>query len=431
MDNKNICIHTLGCKLNFSESATLGRLLKEKGHTITTQNAHIHIINTCAVTEVAEKKSKYLVHKIKNQNPNAKILLMGCYATLESVQKIENEVDIIFVNKDKLSIVEQIDTIFDEQKKSKIRTNLSRNATFFSSYSLKERTRSFLKIQDGCDYHCTYCTVAKARGESRSDEIENVVKNAQIIVNQSIAEIILTGVNIGDFRTKKGENFYDLLVALGKISLLKRLRISSIEPNLLTNEIIDLVANSEQILPHFHIPLQSGCDAILQKMKRRYNVQLFADKVLYIKEKMPNACIAADVICGFPTETEEQFKETYNFINSLPISMLHVFPYSLRPDTPAAEMEGHIPNTVKQKRAQKLLELSGQKKKFFYDQHQGKILNGLIENKNKNGYLTGLTDNYIRFQIPYNKLIINQIVKIQLTELDQNGVYFCQLIENH
>jgi threonylcarbamoyladenosine tRNA methylthiotransferase MtaB len=422
--NKKIAIKTLGCKLNFSESASMERLLTEQGHTVLLKNdqADVFIINSCAVTENAEKKCRQYVHQIKKKYPQAKIVLVGCYSALKNAKLIENEVDLLLGSSDKMNVIQEINRLFTPPRCGLDPQSPADNA-FFSSYSIFERTRSFLKIQDGCDYFCTYCTVAAARGRSRSDSIENVLDNAQKIVENGIKEIVLAGVNIGDFQTKKGENFFDLLQSLTKVEGLKRLRISSIEPNLLTKEIIDFTANSNIILPHFHIPLQSGCNDILAKMKRRYLRELFAEKLSYIKEKMPHACIAADVIVGFPGETEEQFMETYHFIKSLPISMLHVFPYSKRPDTLAYALPNHLTNACKNERAKRLIFLSDEKKAVFYRENKGKLFHALIESKNENGFLQGFTENYIRVKLPYNKHYINEILKVKLLTVDGKGVY--------
>jgi threonylcarbamoyladenosine tRNA methylthiotransferase MtaB len=421
--SKTVSIKTLGCKLNFSESAAMERLLTEQGYVVLSKNedADIFIINSCAVTETAEKKCRQYIHQIKKNYPQAKIVLVGCFSALENVKSIENEIDLLLGSTDKMNVVQGINRLFDKGNSVVATQN---DDAFFSSYSISERTRSFLKIQDGCDYFCSYCTVAAARGRSRSDSIENVIVNVQKIVENGVKEIVLTGVNIGDFRTEKGEDFFDLLQKIVKIDKLKRLRISSIEPNLLSKEIIDFTADSEIILPHFHIPLQSGCNEILSKMKRRYRRELFAEKVLYIKEKMPHACIAADVIVGFPSETQEQFMETYNFIKSLPVSMLHVFPYSKRSNTPAADMPNQLTNTCKNERAKHLICLSEEKKTAFYQENIGNIFKVLVESKNENGFLQGFTENYIRVKLPYNKQYINEILNVKLSEFDEKRILF-------
>jgi threonylcarbamoyladenosine tRNA methylthiotransferase MtaB len=430
MNNRTFYIKTLGCKLNFSESATLERMLVEKGYCIAANatSSDIYIINTCAVTETAEKKCRQYIHQVKKQNPQAKIVLVGCYSALENSQAIVSEVDLMLGSGNKSQLIGKIDSLF-EQNNHTIIIKEKPQEPFFTSYSIDERTRSFLKIQDGCDYFCTYCTVAYARGRSRSDSIENIISYARDIVSNNVKEIVLSGVNIGDFRTEKGELFIDLLYALEKIKDLKRIRISSIEPNLLTDEIIDLVSKSNKILPHFHIPLQSGSNEILSKMKRRYKRELFAEKIYLIKEKMPDCCVAADVIVGFPGETDTLFEETYHFIEEFPLSMLHVFPYSKRPNTIAATMENQLSNTCKNKRANALIELSNKKKTLFYQQNILRECFALIESKKENGFLTGFTDNYIRIKIPSDATIINQIVKVKILEIDTDGVCKAEIIE--
>ena len=418
--NKNISIKTLGCKLNFSESAAIERLLTEQGYTVKDSNVDVFIINTCAVTENAEKKCRQYVRQIKKKHPQAKIVLVGCFSALENVKSIENEIDLLLGSSDKMNVVQEINRLFDKEHFIEPTKN---GDAFFSSYSIHERTRSFLKVQDGCDYFCSYCTVAYARGRSRSDSIENVVANARKIVENGVKEIVLTGVNIGDFKTGKGEDFFDLLQAITQVEQLKRLRISSIEPNLLTKEIVDFVADSDIVLPHFHIPLQSGCNDILSKMKRRYPCELFAEKIHYIKEKMHHACIAADVIVGFPGETEEQFLETYHFIESLPLSMLHVFPYSKRLNTLAANMPNHLTTGCKNERTKRLIRLSDEKKMAFYQENSGKFFHALIESKNENGFLQGFTKNYIRIELPYNKQYINEILRVKLLDISENAIF--------
>ena len=423
MKKHSFYIKTLGCKLNFSESATLERMLNEKGYYLADKSSStdIYIINTCAVTETAEKKCRQFIHQAKKQNPQVKIVLIGCYSALENAQTIASEVDLMLGSGNKLQLVEQIDVLFEENNQV-VEIKEKEQEPFFASYSIDERTRSFLKIQDGCDYFCTYCTVAYARGRSRSDSIENIIMHAKEIVSHQAKEIVLSGVNIGDFKTGKGERFIDLLHALEDVEGLHRIRISSIEPNLLTDEILDWVARSEKVLPHFHIPLQSGSNEILSLMKRRYPRELFREKVFLIKEKMPHCCIAADVIVGFPNETDILFEETYHFIEELPLSMLHVFPYSKRPNTVAATMENHLSNACKNERANSLIELSNNKKTFFYRQNLDRECFALMEAKQENGFLTGFTDNYIRVKLAYDAAIINEIVKITIRKMDNDGV---------
>lgn len=433
MKNKTFIVKTFGCKLNFSESATIERILSGHGYCLSKGNSSdtdIYIINSCAVTGIAEKKCKQYIHHIKNHYPASKIVLIGCFSSLTNASSIADQVDLMLGSGNKMKIISEIDNLFAGGYESQVIPS-SEEEPFFHSYSIHERTRSFLKIQDGCDYFCTYCTVPYARGRSRSDSIANVILHAKDILANNVKEIILSGVNIGDFKTEKGETFIDLLLELEKIDNLHRIRISSIEPNLLTTDIIDLVSSSNKILPHFHIPLQSGSNTILSKMKRRYPRELFADKVYQIKEKMPHACIAADVIVGFPGETDELFDETYRFIESLPLSMLHVFPYSKRPNTIAATMTNHLPGACKNQRAALLIKLSEQKKIFFYQENQGKSFQVLIENKINDKYASGFTENYIRIQIPYNPSLINEIKTIEILHIDNdNGICNARLLSD-
>ncbi|MDR1878765.1 MAG: tRNA (N(6)-L-threonylcarbamoyladenosine(37)-C(2))-methylthiotransferase MtaB [Bacteroidales bacterium] len=431
MKNKTFYIKTLGCKLNFSESATLERLLTEHGYVLCkeeTADVDIYIVNSCAVTGNAEKKCRQFIHHVRKQYPEAKIILTGCFSSLDNASVIASEVDLMSDNKNKMRLVNKIDALFDADYKPETIQDVAEN-DFFSAYSVHERTRSFLKIQDGCDYFCSYCTVAYARGRSRSDSIENIVRLAGEIASQHVKEIVLTGVNIGDFKTKKGEHLLDLLLALQKIENLSRIRISSIEPNLLTDDIINLVAHSDKILPHFHIPLQSGVNEILAKMKRRYPRELFAEKVHTIKEKIPSACIAADVIVGFPGETDLLFDETYQFIESLPISMLHVFPYSKRPGTIAASMENHVDKSSKTQRANQLTTLSEQKRAIFYRENYGKTSKALIESKTEDNFLSGFTENYIRIKLPFHVSLINEIKLVQIQKMDKDHICHAQTID--
>ncbi len=427
--NKYIIIKTLGCKLNFSESATIEQKFIEKGFVCGNNEelADAYIINTCAVTETAEKKCKQLIRHIKDVNPHCIIALIGCFSALKQCQSLKDDVDIILGNHNKLTIVEEIHKLLINNK---INASLDVNLdTFFSSYSIHERTRSFLKIQDGCDYHCSYCTVCIARGKSRSDSVENIIKNAQDIINHGITEIILSGVNIGDFKTSKGEDFEYLLRTLEQLEGLQRIRISSIEPNLLTDNIIEMVQKSNIILPHFHIPLQSGNNRILKLMRRRYPKELFAEKVNKIRSSIPHACIAADVIVGFPSETDKDFEETYQFLESLSVNMLHVFPYSQRPNTPAATMDLQCSPNIKNKRTKALIELSNNKKKAFYQLNKGKIYPVLIEHKVENNYLYGFTPNYIKVKIANQPEYIGKIIKVELVDIDKDNIYTTKIIK--
>ncbi len=403
--NKSFAIYTFGCKLNFSESSDMARRLREQGWQESDEPEAI-IVNSCAVTHAAEKKVRNYVAHLHREYPDAHIVVVGCYASLQAeVIKQWAGVEAVFGNRDKLHAVNHIAGL-----------PIPETPTFFSTYSSNDRTRSFLKIQDGCDYYCTYCTVAAARGESRSDSIEHVLQNIEKIHAEGLKEVNITGVNLGTFGKGTDENFYDLLKAIDKQHLVERVRISSIEPNLLTDDIIELVAKSDILMPHFHIPLQSGCDKTLAMMKRRYKRALFQDKIMKIKQLMPDACIAIDIIAGFPGETEEDFMDSYNFVKSLPLSYLHVFTYSRRPGTPAAAMKEQVPEQVKHDRTNRLLELSETKKRFFYHEHVGETRPVLWESENVDGKMFGFTDNYIKVAAPFNPDWVNTIKPYFLTE---------------
>ena len=403
--NKSFAIYTFGCKLNFSESSDMARRLREQGWQESDEPEAI-IVNSCAVTHAAEKKVRNYVAHLHREYPDAHIVVVGCYASLQAeVIKQWAGVEAVFGNRDKLHAVNHI-----------LGLPIPETPTFFSTYSSNDRTRSFLKIQDGCDYYCTYCTVAAARGESRSDSIEHVLQNIEKIHAEGLKEVNITGVNLGTFGKGTDENFYDLLKAIDKQHLVERVRISSLEPNLLTDDIIELVAKSDILMPHFHIPLQSGCDKTLAMMKRRYKRALFQDKIMKIKQLMPDACVAIDIIAGFPGETEEDFMDSYNFVKSLPLSYLHVFTYSRRPGTPAAAMKEQVPEQVKHDRTNRLLELSETKKRFFYHEHVGETRPVLWESENVDGKMFGFTDNYIKVAAPFNPDWVNTIKPYFLTE---------------
>ena len=403
--NKTFAIYTFGCKLNFSESSDMARRLREQGWQESNEPEAI-IVNSCTVTHAAEKKVRNYVAHLHREYPNARIVVVGCYASLQAeVIRQWAGVEAVFGNRDKLHAVNHI-----------LGLPIPETPTFFSTYSSNDRTRSFLKIQDGCDYYCTYCTVAAARGESRSDSIEHVLQNIEKIHAEGLKEVNITGVNLGTFGKGTDENFYDLLKAIDKQHLVERVRISSIEPNLLTDEIIGLVAQSDILMPHFHIPLQSGCDKTLVMMKRRYKRALFQDKIMRIKQLMPDACIAIDIIAGFPDETEEDFRDSYDFVKSLPLSYLHVFTYSRRPGTFAAAMKEQVPEQVKHDRTNRLLELSETKKRFFYHEHVGETRPVLWESENVDGKMFGFTDNYIKVAAPFNPDWVNTIQPYFLTE---------------
>ena len=408
--NKTFAIYTFGCKLNFSESSDMARRLREQGWQESDEPEAI-IVNSCAVTHAAEKKVRNYVAHLHREYPDARIVVVGCYASLQAeVIRQWAGVEAVFGNRDKLHAVNHI-----------LGLPIPETPTFFSTYSSNDRTRSFLKIQDGCDYYCTYCTVAAARGESRSDSIEHVLQNIEKIHAEGLKEVNITGVNLGTFGKGTDENFYELLKAIDKQHLLERVRISSIEPNLLTDEIIELVSQSDILMPHFHIPLQSGCDKTLAMMKRRYKRALFQDKILKIKQLMPDACIAIDIIAGFPGETEEDFMDSYNFVKSLPLSYLHVFTYSRRPGTPAAAMKEQVPEQVKHDRTNRLLELSETKKRFFYHEHVGETRPVLWESEESDGKMFGFTDNYIKVAAPFRADWVNEIIPHTLMEDMING----------
>lgn len=404
---KNFEIHTLGCKLNFSESAAIAARLEAKGWH---QGGipEIIVLNTCAVTQSAEKKTRNMASKLHRDNPLASIVVVGCYSALkpELLERWSGVIK-VFGSANKMSCV---DFIAQEE------TDAKSIPAFFDAYSTHDRTRSFLKIQDGCNNHCTYCTVWIARGKSRSDNIENVLKNVKNIADSGVHEVNLTGVNVGDFGKGTDENLFKLLKAIVKQNAIERVRISSIEPDLLTEDIIKLVAKSPILMPHFHMPLQSGCDRVLSAMRRKYTAQDYADKVALIRKLMPDACIACDVITGFPGETDEEFEETYHFLESLPISYMHVFTYSRRPRTHANMMENQVPDEVKHERTERLLELSHAKKMAFYAQCEGQNRPVLVESEVNNDLLSGFTDNYIRVTFPNDENIVNTIQKVKIEQ---------------
>ncbi|MBP5663091.1 MAG: tRNA (N(6)-L-threonylcarbamoyladenosine(37)-C(2))-methylthiotransferase MtaB [Bacteroidales bacterium] len=398
MNNHTFAIHTFGCKLNFSESSDMARRLRELGWSESEQPEAI-VVNSCAVTHAAEKKVRNYVAHLHREHPDARIVVVGCYASLcaEEIRKWAG-VEAVFGNRDKMNAVQWV-----------VGQPIPETPTFFSTYSSNDRTRSFLKIQDGCDYYCTYCTVAAARGESRSDSIEHVLQNIEKIHAEGLKEVNITGVNLGTFGKGTDENFYDLLKAIDRQHLVERVRISSIEPNLLTDEIIHLVSESDILMPHFHIPLQSGSDKILAAMKRRYKTDLFASKIYKIKQLVPDACIAIDIIAGFPGETDADFEDSFEFVKQLPLSYMHVFTYSRRPGTPAAAIKEQVPETVKRERTNRLLELSETKKRFFYHEHFGETRPVLWESEEADGKMFGFTDNYIKVSAPFCADWVNTI----------------------
>ncbi len=422
-NEQSIAFHTLGCKLNFSETSTLSRLFDQEGFQKKefNQEADVYVINTCSVTENADKECKQLIRKVKKQNPNSTVVITGCYAQLKSEQIAKMDgVDIVIGAGEKYNIVEHLKTYKKNGTTKICSCDIDDVEGFHSSFSLNDRTRTFLKVQDGCDYSCTFCTIPLARGHSRSDTIQGVIDNVKELQQTGIQEIVLTGVNLGDFgkgfngNRQHEENFYDLVVALDQQTTIPRYRISSIEPNLLTNEIIDYVAKSKHFMPHFHIPLQSGSNTLLALMKRRYRRELYADRVATIKSLMPHCCIGVDVIVGFPGETDALFQETYDFLHGLDISYLHVFTYSERENTPAIEMEGVVPMHIRKERNARLRDLSEKKMNYFTEQHLGQTRAILFEQSEKKGMMEGYSDNYIKVSVPFNEDWVNKIVNVIL-----------------
>ncbi len=432
---KKVAFYTLGCKLNFSETSTITRSFTAEGFQRVdfSERADIYVINTCSVTENADKRFKSIVKQAQKSNPDAFVAAVGCYAQLKPQELAEvNGVDLVLGATEKFKITSYINDLLSQPDRNRgvgeVHSCEIENADFYvGSYSIGDRTRAFLKVQDGCDYKCTYCTIPLARGISRSDSLENVLKTAEEISKQNIKEIVLTGVNIGDygkgeFGNKRHEHtFLELVKALDEVPGIERLRISSIEPNLLTNETIEFVANSRTFVPHFHIPLQSGSNQILKLMRRRYMKELYEERVAKIRTVMRDACIGVDVIVGFPGETDEHFLETFLFLNELDISYLHVFTYSERDNTAATEMEGVVPMNIRNKRSKMLRGLSVKKRRAFYEKQLGRERTVLFESENKLGYIHGFTENYVKVKTPWNPELVNTLHKIHLTEIDEDG----------
>ena len=440
--NKTVAFHTLGCKLNFAETSTIARLFKEKGFIKKSflEPADVYVINTCSVTENADNECKSIVKSALLKNPEAFVAVVGCYAQLkpEEISKIEG-VDVVLGATEKFKLLNYIH-LSGKHLHAQIHNCEISDANFFvDAYSVGDRTRSFLKVQDGCDYSCTFCTIPLARGKSRSDLIENVIRNANKIASEGVKEIVLTGVNIGDFgkgqlitedlKKKKEVTFLDLIMALDEVKGIERFRISSIEPNLLKDQIIDFVAKSKKFVPHFHIPLQSGSNVLLKLMKRRYHKELYADRINKIKTLMPDCCIGVDVIVGFPGETDELFLETYNYLNELDLSYLHVFTYSERDNTEAIDLPNQV-SIVERKRRNKMLRiLSAKKLRLFYEQQKGKILSVIFENENKKGFMYGFTQNYVKVKYPFDETLCNSILNVTILDFDEEGNMTCFLME--
>jgi threonylcarbamoyladenosine tRNA methylthiotransferase MtaB len=431
IDRKKVAFYTLGCKLNFSETATIARNFQDEGFDRVefSDFADIYVINTCSVTENADKRFKTIVKQAQRSNESAFIVAVGCYAQLQPKELAAvNGVDLVLGATEKFKITDYLNQLTKNDTASIHSCEIAEADFYVSSYSVGDRTRAFLKVQDGCDYKCTYCTIPLARGISRSDTLHNVLDNAKQIADQGIKEIVLTGVNIGDYGkgehgNKKHEHtFFELVKALDLVTGIQRLRISSIEPNLLKNETIDFVANSNSFVPHFHIPLQSGSNAILKAMRRRYMKELYVDRVEHIKKVLPDACIGVDVIVGFPGETNEMFLETYNLLNDLDISYLHVFSYSERPNTHASTLPNKVSKSLRSKRSKMLRGLSAKKRRAFYESQINTSHTVLFEGENKLGYIHGFTENYVRVKATWDPSLVNTLHQVVLSEIDSDGL---------
>jgi threonylcarbamoyladenosine tRNA methylthiotransferase MtaB len=431
---KKVAFYTLGCKLNFSETSTLARLFEEGGYAKVDfeENPDVFIINTCSVTENADKKCKQLVKRAQKINSEALIAIVGCYAQLkpEEIGKIPG-VDIVLGANEKFNVLDHLDKLQTKPGKSIIKyDSIKKTTEFVPSFSYGDRTRSFLKVQDGCDYFCTFCTIPLARGKSRNATIEQTVNESRKIAATDVKEIVLTGVNIGDFGQDGSENFHELVLALDEVEGIERFRISSIEPNLLSNEIIDFCLNkSKRFVPHFHIPLQSGSNAMLKAMRRKYERELYAERVETIKRKNPDCCIGVDVIVGFPGETDEEFSKTVEFLKDLDISYLHVFTYSERANTTAIKMGDSVPMHIRRERSKILHLLSDRKKRHFYEQNRGQIRTALIESEQDEGWMYGFTDNYVKVRIPFDLSLANKLVEVKLTKVNSDDSMDCEIVK--
>jgi threonylcarbamoyladenosine tRNA methylthiotransferase MtaB len=435
---KKVAFYTLGCKLNFSETSTIARDFQNEGFERVdfSDVADIYVINTCSVTKNADKRFKTIVKQALQVNADAFIIAIGCYAQLQPQELADvYGVDLVLGATEKFKITDYLNDLSKQSVGSVHACEIEAADFYVGSYSIGNRTRAFLKVQDGCDYKCTYCTIPLARGISRSDSLQNVLKNAYEISKKGIQEIVLTGVNIGDygkgeFGNKKHQHtFLELIQALDTVEGIKRLRISSIEPNLLKNETIDFVSKSNCFVPHFHIPLQSGSNLVLKNMRRRYMRELYEERVAVIKQQMPDACIGVDVIVGFPGETEALFLETFNFLNTLDISYLHVFTYSERPNTLAASMQNAVPKSIRTKRSKLLRGLSVKKRRAFYESQLGSIGTVLFEGENKSGYIHGFTENYVKVKTPWNPTLVNTLHEIELTKIDGDGLVRFEFVQ--
>ena len=424
MGQKRVSFHTLGCKLNFSESSTLAREFERGGYLRVepSEPTDVAVINSCSVTEHADKKCRNIIRKIHRRNPNAIIAVTGCYAQLKpnDIAAIEG-VDIVLSNNDKGDLFRRVEEIHEKGKATVYSCSVENLTRFFAAYSSADRTRSFLKVQDGCDYKCAYCTIHYARGSSRNMPIADIVEEAKEIAAAGQKEIVITGINTGDFGRTTGEKFIDLLRALNEVEGIERYRISSIEPNLITDEIIEFCASSPKFVPHFHIPLQSGSTHILGLMRRRYTAERYRERIAKIRELMPDAFLGVDVIVGFPGEGEQEFMETYRLLEEVGASFLHIFPFSERPGTPAVEMPNKVQSRISTERVSRLEELSDRRHKSFAEKYLGSVREVLFESTDRNGLMYGYTDNYLRVSAPYDTALINNICAVRLLDFDAEG----------
>lgn len=421
---KKVGLYTLGCKLNFSETSAIGRQFDDQGYERVPfhEAADVYVINTCSVTDNADKKCRKVVRQAMKANPEAYVVVVGCYAQLKPQEIAEIPgVDLVLGAAEKFRLFEVVDDFVKSGCGKAISGEVSDVNSFVAAFSQGERTRSYLKIQDGCDYKCSFCTIPLARGKSRSDSLENILANAEKLAAEGVKEIVLTGVNIGDYGKDQPGTFFDVVKALDEVEGIERFRISSIEPNLLTNEIIEFVAQSKRFMPHFHVPLQSGNDEMLKIMRRRYKRKVYADRVATIKKLMPHACIGVDVITGHPGETDAHFLDTYHFLNDLDVSYLHVFTYSERDNTHALSLEGVVPQHIRNDRTTQLRSLSEKKRRHFYSQFIGQTRKILFEEEVSEGHLHGFTDNYIKVITPYDPLLVNELRTFPMAEIDANG----------
>lgn len=432
MNYGTVAYYTLGCKLNFSETSTIANNLDEAGFAKIAfdEGANVYVVNTCSVTEQADKKCRNIVRKALSYNPDAFVVVIGCYAQLkpEEISSIPG-VDLVLGANEKFNVLEHLQDLQKNEETVIFNNEIKETKVFYPGFSSGDRTRSFLKVQDGCNYFCSFCTIPLARGRSRNASISETIAKAKELARTKAKEVVLTGVNIGDFGYNTDENFFDLIKELDKIEGIEQFRISSIEPNLLSNEIIEFVSQSSKFVSHFHIPMQSGSDVLLESMRRRYDSNLYKSRITKIKELMPDCAIGVDVIVGYPGETDEEFMKTYNLLNELPISYLHVFTYSERDNTTALRMEGSVPINVRRDRNKMLRILSDKKKRAFYESNKGQTETVVFEESESNGMMHGFTKNYVKIKTPYNPLMVNQIGHVKMIDLNPDGTMKVELIE--